>query len=116
MVANFGTLATTLKKGAVIARVLPGPATVIRTQIPAAEVLGIETPSLTTPAEPDSDAISVISEDSIPEEVKALDLSHLPVAYHKAIRKMLSSHSALWSGTLGEISTATHHIELIPGA
>ena len=45
-----------------------------------------------------------------------MPLNSVPAEYHERIRKMLAKHAHMWSGHLGEITTAVHRIELIPGA
>lgn len=122
MMANFTHTAASLHKNEIVAFLLTGPATLIKSQtISTAEVFGIELPLSPTripspELEKEKGGESVKQDDKHPEEVRCLDLSHVQESHHGAIREMLSKHKDLWSGQLGEISTADHRIELIPGA
>lgn len=131
MMGNFTPKAVTLEKGTVIGNIPPGPATLIKGRtISTAELFGIEVPS-SSPSSPPMEKIkwAEIGEDSsttakvdsppgtattahkYSEEIRGLDVS-----YQETIRDMLSKYQHLWVGELGEISTAAHCIELIPGA
>lgn len=42
-----------------------------------------------------------------------LDLSHVPERLRERCREMLKKYSRMWDGTLGEINTIVHRIELV---
>ncbi len=45
-----------------------------------------------------------------------LDFDHVERRCHERIRQMLMPFASMWDGSLGEISTTTHHIGLTEGA
>ncbi|CDF38334.1 unnamed protein product [Chondrus crispus] len=49
-----------------------------------------------------------------PPDVEELDLSHVPDRLRERFRRMSKKYSRVWDGTLGEIYTTVHRIELIP--
>ena len=49
-----------------------------------------------------------------PPDVEEFDLSHMPERLCQRFRRMLKKYSRMWDGTLGEINTTVHRIELIP--
>lgn len=48
-------------------------------------------------------------------EVHDLDLSYIPDALREQFQEMLRKYSSMWDGSLGEIETTKHRIELVPG-
>ena len=49
-----------------------------------------------------------------PPDVDELDLSHVPNRLREQFRRILKKYSRMWDGTLGEINTTVHRIELVP--
>ena len=41
-----------------------------------------------------------------------IDLSYIPTEEQGRVRTMLQTYESMWSGTLGEITATTHHIDL----
>ena len=50
------------------------------------------------------------------QAIKDVDLDHVELRYQKRIRDMLRKYAHMWDGSLGEISTAEHRIDLTPEA
>ena len=46
--------------------------------------------------------------------VDDLNLDHVEPKYRARIRDMLRKYSSMWDGSLGEINTTEHHIDLEP--
>lgn len=107
--------------GIAVARVLPGSATLVASRLLRPAVLGIEelpTAAADELADQADEVLNLTDGDphGLANEVRDLGLSRVPAEYHCEIRRMLNKHAYMWSGHLGEITTAAHRIEVIPGA
>ena len=144
LVANFGTYPVRVQKGQVVAELLPHPRAVLESKTTIGEVLGIlereeeKFPNSTKPHTGESRfSPSDQAREDQPEELSAglsasaptkpqrrieqpppdveeLDLSHVPEWLRERFRRMLKKYSKMWDGTLGEINTTVHRIELVP--
>ena len=52
----------------------------------------------------------------LPFTVDAIDFAPLSEEVRARVQNMLRKYEPMWDGTLGEISTTSHHIDLKPGA
>ena len=50
-----------------------------------------------------------------PPDAEELNPSHGPDRLRERFRRILKKYSRMWEGTLGEINTTVHRVELIPG-
>ena len=127
LVANFGKHAKSLVKNQVLGTLLPHPTFVIPTPVKFAEVLGlVNSDSENAKPEPADNTVSSDKQDLVKPEVAAassptkasvddMDLSHVDEQYRNRLREMLRRHSAMWDGSLGEINSTEHCIELKAG-
>lgn len=121
LVANFGKTPKRVAKNQVVGTVLPHPTAVMPSHIKLAEVLGLIDAA---EVEPDANPLAEANKTSSPvpkseldvKDVDALDLSHVPEQHRRRLREMLRKYSPMWDGSLGEISTMEHHIELTSDA
>ncbi len=108
-----------MAKGQVIGMVLPHPTAVLQSHISIGEVLGLCVTAPHAPGDPqDADKTRGGDEGVKPKKtlLQDLDLEHVERRYHEQIRQMLLPFASMWDGSLGEISTTTHHIDLSEGA
>ena len=112
LVANFAQHEQRLHKSQVIGTVLPHPTAIFPTEVSLGEVLGLV------------DEIGVVQTDPPPAtirdppspKVENIDLSHVPTRLQERIREMLRPFSSMWDGSLCEIRTTEHRINLQPDA
>ena len=144
LIANFREYPVRVQKGQVVAELLPHPRAMLESKTTIGEVLGIEGrgnenfPNSTQPpkgetrCEPsEEESVEQPGERSAglsasapakpqcrikppPPDVEELDLSYLPDWLREKFRRMLKKYSRMWDGTLGEINTTVHRMELIP--
>ena len=95
LVANFSNVHVFLNKGTKLASALPVPYTLVHPK---------RKPEVTS-----------VDEEEFPPEIASLELPNVPEEHRESVKKMLAKHREIWTGHLGEISTAVHRIELIPG-
>lgn len=135
LVANFSKKPARLTKNELVATVLPHPTTVVTSPISIGEVLGVTEESQRHSAESSNstDRQSPVHEhnsrrggqgkveqtkenqESTPLTVDDLDLSHGPEALRGRFREMMRKLSKMWDGSLEEINTTEHRIELLAG-
>lgn len=119
LVANFSRHQKVLPKNQTIATLLPHPTAVIPSQVHLADVLGVT----------ESDATELVTAPPIiprtgqeprkeykPFTVDDLNLDHLPKGHQARVRAMLNRYAHMWDGSLGEINTTEHYIDLVPDA
>ena len=145
LIANFRKHPVRVQKGQAVAELLPHPRAVLARKTTIGEVLGIQErekeqfsnstqpPKRETRCEPSEEerenqpgersaGLSASAPtkpqrriEPPPPDVEELDLSHVPDRLRERFRRMLKKYSRMWDGTLGEINTTVHRIELIPG-
>ena len=126
LIANFGKTPYRLSKNQVVGHLLPHPTAVLPSAISLADVLGVtvdsteddsshkdDNPTAGTPENSSSDDKA----DDPPKirSVDDLDLSHVDSTHRERLREMLRKFSPMWDGSLGEINTTQHHIDVTPG-
>ena len=122
IVANFGDNPVTLSKSQVLGYAIPqNPAEVIS----IVENTTVESPlisGLPMKATPPSSLLSKDSKTGFEDpsmtrqSLDDLDLGHLDPATKHKVLQMLSKHSSMWQGHLGEMKVRPHRIALKPGA
>ena len=127
LVANFARYEQRLVKGQILGTVLPHPLSVISTKITMAEVVGL-IEGEDRPGQPSYEHDKVIS--AVPphqgkgdpsdapqaSSLDDIDLSHVDEKHRPRLLTMLQKYAKMWDGSLGEINTTEHHIELVPDA
>lgn len=119
-IANFKKCAINLRKGTIVARVLPCRATLLTTKVSTHQVLLGESvpesePELLTSEEKGHGGNASASA-PIPPEIAELDLSKIAPQHRDAIRQILARHAEMLSGYLGEFRNTVQRIAIIPGA
>ena len=115
-------------------KLLPHPTLVVPTHVKFAEVLGLVNsdtektkpePAMKTcapkPDNPEEYTAKDDAENNSPNTVSKysvdeLDLSHVEEKYRNRLRELIRRFSAMWDGSLGEIPTTEHRIDVIPGS
>ena len=144
LIANFRAYPVRVQKGQVVAELLPHPRAVLESNATIGEVLGIQErteekfPNSTKPPtgesrfslsdqaredQPEERSAGLSASaptkpqlgiEPLPPDLEELDLRHVPERLRERFRRMLKKYSKMWDGTLGEINTTVHRIELVP--
>lgn len=132
-IANFGEYPVRDQKGHVVAEFLPHTRAVLESKITIGEDMGVqerkaedlsddlcdaepayakgqETESCPGPEKPDSERRIEPPQ----PDVNDLDLSNVPELFGDKFRPMLKKYSRMWDGTLSEIKTTVHRVDLVP--
>lgn len=132
LIANFAPYEQRVVKNQIVGTILPHPTAVVPSHIRLGEVLElIESVGEEPTALNATKATSSTEEEPAPivfgpsanEEkncepeisVDTLNLDHIDPRFHGRLRSLLHKYAQMWDGTLGEITTTEHHIELLPG-
>ena len=122
LVANFTNYPKRIQRNQIIARALPHPTFVAPTHVTLAEVLGVvdtenpvEKEETSDPKELPSSADSWGTTPDKPS-AKTLDLNHVPEELRERFRQVLLKYDFMWDGSLGQINTTEHRIQLQPDA
>ena len=117
-----------LAKGQVLSTVLVQPTAVIASNISIADLMGLIDEGDDTMRSSDQNNEVIIAvpphqgkddpaaRDGNAMSVADLHLSHVPLKCSYRLREMLSNYVKMWDGSLGEITTTEHHIDLIAEA
>ncbi|CAN8069508.1 unnamed protein product, partial [Agarophyton chilense] len=128
LVANLGSTPQSLVKNQVIGSVMPHPTAMVATRLTAAYVLGlvhskkgeeaaVQSPNdlESQPAETEKKPVPTSHDRVDPvKELEELDLGHVLESHRESLREMLREFTTMWDGSLGEINTTEHRIDLWP--
>ena len=121
LMANLSKEPKLLAKGQIVGTLLPHPTAILNTPVTLGQVSNLDEVENLVEREK-NESLSETDEDN-PEKgedksqaIKDVDLEHVEHRYQKRIRDMLRKYAHMWDGSLGEISTIEHRIELTPEA
>ncbi|CAN8069907.1 unnamed protein product [Agarophyton chilense] len=128
LIANLGTVPQYLVKNQVIGSVMPHPIAMVPTKLTAGDVLGLvhskegDSPEPVSspvpgvqPVTSGTQPVSTSGDRPDPvQEFEGLDLSHVPESYRHRLRELLRDFTTIRDGSLGEIATTEHRIDLLP--
>ena len=138
LIANLGRYPKNLAKNHVVATLLPHPTITVPTHVLLADVVdeGKENPSVTctgTEERVSNDnttfrfkadntdnspklGTTITAKSGTPPSLDELDLGHVPPTHREKLRSLLQEFSTMWDGSLGEVNTTEHHIDLVKRA
>lgn len=120
LVDSFADHPRISKKGKVMAQVIPHPSRVLDTEIPLAELRWVTDEEATemdeTPLHFKAPLPSAPPDDHESPSVDIFALKYLDEDESRQVRRMLRKYEAMPNGSLGEMNTVKHHIDLTPNS
>ena len=121
LMANLSKKPKPLAKGQIVGTLLPHPTAILNTPVTLGQVLNLDEVDNLVEGER-NEALSETDKEK-PEKgegksqaLKDVDLEHVDLRYQKRIRDMLRQYAHMWDGSLGDILTTEHRIDLTPDA
>ena len=121
LMANLSKKPKSLAKGQIVGTLLPHPTAIFNTPVTLGQVLNLD--EVNNPVKGERNEALSETDKEKPEKgecksqaIKDVDLEHVELRYQKRIRDMLRQYAHMWDGSLGEISTIEHRIDLTPDA
>lgn len=100
---------------------LPHPTKAVTSAVTVADVLGFSNVEEASKSSVDSSRARKVStrpeatsSSDIPPSVDDLDLSHLSPEQQVLVTDLLRQYEFVWSGSLGQMLTLEHHIDVLP--
>ena len=115
LVANLTQFPRRIQKNQIVATVLPHPTAALPTPIMFGEVLGVLDDKDPEDQGANAKGPTPVAGDAGPTKFEDLDLEHVPEGARDRLRQTLKKYASMWDGSLGEIKTVEHHIDLSPG-
>ena len=121
LMANLSKKPKSLAKGQIVGTFLPDPTAILNTPVTLGQVLKLN--EVDKPVEGEKNEALSETDKEKPEKgeeksktIKDVDLEYVGLRYQKRVREMLRKYAHMWDGSLSEISTTEHRIDLTPEA
>ena len=117
LVANFGRIPRSLAKKQVNGTPLPHATAILQTRMSLADFVAWANDAEDETHRANISGVSEVEPSKNKEgvDVQELDLSHVAFCHREKPRTMLRKYSHMWNGSLGQITTTEHTIDLVPG-